>query len=203
MWVPVALSRDVPAGVTRAVILEGEERVVWRGADGSVQIWEDRCPHRGMRLSFGFVRENTLNCLYHGWQYSAASHCVRIPAHPDLEVPSTIRATVFPAAEAAGMIWTRRGGDMPLPVLPDAVPVATLAVEASDKTILALCNAVPEGTAQVFVSDTDDLTFTIGWHTVNARKTMIHAALANSTDVVAGLVALRKLRSEAELRSAA
>ena len=93
MWIPIALQKDVPPETTRAVILSGEERVVWRAADGAVQIWEDRCPHRGMRLSLGFVRGNALNCLYHGWEYSAAGPCVRIPAHPDLAVPPTIRAT--------------------------------------------------------------------------------------------------------------
>ena len=60
VWVPIALSRDVPMGTTRAVILDGQELVVWRGEGRTVQVWEDRCPHRGMRLSFGFVRGDAL-----------------------------------------------------------------------------------------------------------------------------------------------
>ena len=61
MWVPIALGRDVPRATTRAVILGGEELVAWRAEGGAVAIWEDRCPHRGMRLSFGFVRGDS--CL--------------------------------------------------------------------------------------------------------------------------------------------
>ena len=91
-WTPIALGRDVPAGVTRAVLLDGRELVIWRG-NGGAHVWEDRCPHRGMRLSLGFVRDNSLNCLYHGWQYGASSSCIRIPAHPTWQWPPPSRPT--------------------------------------------------------------------------------------------------------------
>ena len=103
-WYPVALSGGVPTGTSNGTHLFGEEIVVWRDADGAPHIWEDRCPHRGMRLSFGFVRGEALNCLYHGWQYGTAGSCQKIPAHPDLVVPNTIRAgvPVGPGATAGG-----------------------------------------------------------------------------------------------------
>jgi nitrite reductase/ring-hydroxylating ferredoxin subunit len=189
--------------VTRAVVLDGQERVVWRTDDGRVQVWEDRCPHRGMRLSFGFVRGNALNCLYHGWEYAAASHCVRIPAHPDLEVPNTIRARAFPAVEAAGLIWTREAETVPLPRLPAAQPLATIAVDANDEAILALCNAVPQGAAQIFAVDLDGVAFNIGWHVVSAEKTMLHASVANGPADARALAALHALRDRAELKAAA
>jgi nitrite reductase/ring-hydroxylating ferredoxin subunit len=203
MWTPIALSRNVPPGVTRAVLLDGEERVVWRDEAGAVQVWEDRCPHRGMRLSFGFVRGNSLNCLYHGWEYAAASHCVRIPAHPDLEVPNTIKAKAFPVVEAAGMIWTRQSGDLPLPALPDATPIASLAVEARAEVILTLCHALPQFAAQIFATELDGIAFQIGWHRVSANKTMLHAGVAGEGDPIAALAALRRLRERAEQRLAA
>jgi phenylpropionate dioxygenase-like ring-hydroxylating dioxygenase large terminal subunit len=203
VWIPIALSRDVPPGVTRAVILDGAERVVWRAEDGRVQVWEDRCPHRGMRLSFGFVRGNALNCLYHGWQYAAAAHCVHIPAHPDLDVPSTIRAKAFPAADAGGMIWTRQSGDTPLPALPPALPLASVAVDASDEAILALCRATPQGTAQIVAADLDGIAFTLGWHAVSPHRTMLHAAVVGAPADSAALAALRRLRQRAEMRQAA
>lgn len=204
MWIPVALGRDVPAGVTRAVLVDGEERVVWRGADGRVQVWEDRCPHRGMRLSLGFVRGNALNCLYHGWEYDSGASCVRIPAHPDLEVPRTIRAKAFAAAEGAGMIWTRRAaGDEPLPALPDGRPLASLAVEADEAAILALCSAAPQTGAQLVVAELDGIGFVLGWHRVGPGRTMLHAATSAPVDAAAGLAALRDLRRRAETRELA
>lgn len=203
MWIPVALERDVPAGVTRAVVVEGEELVIWRAADGRVQVWEDRCPHRGMRLSLGFVRGNALNCLYHGWEYAATSNCIRIPAHPDLEVPNTIKARAFAVAEGGGMIWTRRLAGAPLPILPASRPIASLAVEADEETILKLCNAVPQGGAQIFAVELEGMILNIGWHAVSWRKTMLHAGVSGEADMTAALAALRRLRSDAEARLAA
>lgn len=203
MWIPIALSRDVPAGVTRAVGLDSRELVAWRSEGGAVQVWEDRCPHRGMRLSFGFVRGEALNCLYHGWQYGTAASCQKIPAHPDLTVPNTIRANAYPVVERAGLIWTRLSAETPAPDVPDALPIASVAVEADADTILALCAAAPRGSAQIFAADIDGMTLQIGWHESRSGHTMLHAMLRGSTDVARGLAALHRLRSDAERRAAA
>jgi phenylpropionate dioxygenase-like ring-hydroxylating dioxygenase large terminal subunit len=203
MWIPIALSRDVPPGVTRSVILDGAERVVWRAANGDVQVWEDRCPHRGMRLSFGFVRGNALNCLYHGWEYAAAGRCVRIPAHPDLQVPGTIRARAFPVAEAGGLIWTRETGNDDLPRLPPSAPLASVAVDAGKAAILALCHAVPDATAQLVTASLDGIALAIGWHPVSPARTMLHATVVGAAADAAALAALHRLRDRAELEAAA
>ncbi len=203
MWVPIALSRDVPEGTTRAVLLDGRELVAWRAASGSVQVWEDRCPHRGMRLSFGFVRGDALNCLYHGWQYGAGASCQRIPAHPDLTVPNTIKANAYLAVERGGMIWTREGAETAAPDLPDATPLASLAVDAAADAILALCAAAPQGSAQVFAVDLDKMTFQIGWHDIGDNRTMLHASVRGPGDPLTALTALWSLRARAEAKVAA
>lgn len=104
-WHPVALSSDLETATSSGIRLDGRELVVWRDDKGEAHVWEDRCPHRGMRLSFGFVRGDHLACLYHGWQYDRTGQCRYIPAHPDLEVPSTITVPVFKTREWAGIIW--------------------------------------------------------------------------------------------------
>ena len=55
-WVPVALSASIEAGTSAGAVVDGSEIVVWRDNSGKAHVWEDRCPHRGMRMSFGFVR---------------------------------------------------------------------------------------------------------------------------------------------------
>jgi len=102
--IAVALSAQVPMGEVHPAIVHDQELAVWRDSSGAVHLWEDRCPHRGMRLSFGFVRDDRLTCLYHGWEYGPSGACKRIPAHPDLEAPETLCATRFSAAESHGMI---------------------------------------------------------------------------------------------------
>jgi nitrite reductase/ring-hydroxylating ferredoxin subunit len=104
-WYAVALSEGLEAGTSAGTRLFDQEIVVWRDTEGVAHAWEDRCPHRGMRLSFGFVRGNHIACLYHGWQYDAGGQCRLIPAHPELKVPDTIRTTAYPCRERLGLVW--------------------------------------------------------------------------------------------------
>ena len=124
------------------MILDGQALAVWRGEDGPVRVWEDRCPHRGMRLSFGFVRGNTLRCIYHGWAYGTDGQCVEIPAHPALTPPKTICANSYPAETRYGIVWTTLGDGTGGATLPDLgpdegwEPVRSLFVQAPVATVL-------------------------------------------------------------------
>jgi nitrite reductase/ring-hydroxylating ferredoxin subunit len=104
-WHAVSLSNGIEAGCSAGTRLFDKEIVLWRDTDGVAHAWEDRCPHRGMRLSFGFVRGTHIACLYHGWQYDAEGQCRFIPAHPELKVPGTIRVTTYLCRERLGMVW--------------------------------------------------------------------------------------------------
>lgn len=44
--------------------LLGEDLVLWHNGD-KVLAWQDFCPHRGARLSLGWVEKDTLVCPYH------------------------------------------------------------------------------------------------------------------------------------------
>ena len=68
-WVAVGFSQDLEKGQINIVIIEELELVIWRDHKGQAHAWDNRCPHRGTRLSLGFVRGNQLACLYHGWQF--------------------------------------------------------------------------------------------------------------------------------------
>ncbi len=109
-WQPVVASHTVHAGanIVAARVL-GQELAVWRGAGGLVQVWLDRCPHRGVRLSLGRITGDRLACAYHGWEFAAHSgQCMAIPALADLaSPPGNVRAATFTAQEAQGMVWAR------------------------------------------------------------------------------------------------
>lgn len=108
-WTPAALSRDIPAASAAPGQLGETDLAIWRSASGRIAAWSDRCPHRGMRLSHGFVRGERLSCIYHGWGYGEGGQCVRIPAHPELTPPEAIKVPVFAAAEASGVVWVADG----------------------------------------------------------------------------------------------
>lgn len=139
-WIPIALSRDIGAGTAAPVTVAGAEVALWRDATGAVHAWQDRCPHRGMRLSFGFVRGEQLTCLYHGWRYGPEGSCRYIPAHPDLRPPDSIRADIFPCVERGGLVWMRTAVSGlaeagPPETSANAIPVRSLAIEAPAKAV--------------------------------------------------------------------
>ncbi len=191
-WVPIALSISVPPATTRSVILGERELVVWRGQDGTAHVWFDRCPHRGMRLSFGFVRNNSLNCLYHGWEYGSNAQCLRIPAHPDLSVPPSIRAKTIAHREAGGLVWASfEGEEAMMPALPQAEPVLSVSIERpfeevaraiGDKSFAS--GNRDEGTRVHALSpfawmvEGSAETAIIGLHPATPDKTMLHLLVA-------------------------
>ncbi len=79
LWYPIAPSwmvRRAPVGVTRL----GERIVVWRDDAGAVHALEDRCPHRGARLSLGWNLGDRLACSYHGVEVADDGTVARVPA---------------------------------------------------------------------------------------------------------------------------
>nr|WP_306264748.1 Rieske (2Fe-2S) protein [Pararhizobium sp. IMCC3301] len=107
-WIPVALSADLAVGGVMRAAIDGQDALdlaVWRARSGTVNAFHNRCPHRGMRLSFGFVRGERLSCIYHGWQYGEDGGCRHIPAHPDLTPPASVGATAFACTDHDGVIW--------------------------------------------------------------------------------------------------
>lgn len=105
-WHPVALSAHIVAGAITATDLLDNPLALWRDSGGVVHAWEDRCPHRGTRLSMGTIANDTLRCAYHGWRFDGERRCRHIPALPDLQ-PDKLkaRAGTFHTQEKYGMVW--------------------------------------------------------------------------------------------------
>ncbi|MEM7519528.1 MAG: Rieske (2Fe-2S) protein [Pseudomonadota bacterium] len=135
-WTPVILQEDVPPGVVVPSRIDETELAVWCSPSGQYHAWSDRCPHRGMRLSHGFVRGETLACIYHGWQYDAKGACAYIPAHPSLRPPKSICVPTYPCAPSGGVIWAALEDptDAP-PDLEGRRPVRSMAVGRSAKDV--------------------------------------------------------------------
>ncbi len=106
-WQPIAASTDlVPRHVFHAKLL-GQEFAVWRADDGNVNVWENRCLHRGVRLSIGMNDGAELKCQYHGWRYANRSaSCTYIPAHPANAPARQVTNRIFPVVEHEGLVWS-------------------------------------------------------------------------------------------------
>lgn len=132
-WTVVALASDLPKGGVLRTVVEDRDLAVWRSRSGAVRAWDNRCPHRGMRLSYGFVRGESLTCIYHGWRYGTDGVCHYIPAHPDLKPPATLCTTAFACIEQGGLIWASLAEDPPQLTLDlaEAEPLRSLVIDAA------------------------------------------------------------------------
>jgi phenylpropionate dioxygenase-like ring-hydroxylating dioxygenase large terminal subunit len=104
VWYPVSLSAEVGRRPRRVELL-GDPYVLYRDAAGSTVAHLDRCPHRNVPLSHGrCLRDNTLECPYHGWRFSPDGACVSIPGKEGAPKPSH-RVETFPTREQYGFVW--------------------------------------------------------------------------------------------------
>jgi len=108
-WHPLARSSDLkPGTILRSRLLE-TDLVLWRGEDTAAMVWEDRCPHRSVKLSGGTIVENTLVCPYHGLAYDQTGQCVKVPAHPNYTPPKQACVRSFSVQERYGVVFASLG----------------------------------------------------------------------------------------------
>lgn len=124
IWYPVVPSWmvcEAPIGITRL----GEQIVVWRDQDDQIHAVEDRCPHRGARLSHGWNFGDRLQCWYHGVQVGADGSVLEVPAMPECNLKGKTVLKSYPAQEVRGGIFLYFGDEAhPEPCdldLPDAL----------------------------------------------------------------------------------
>jgi len=140
-WHPVATEHDLaPRTLFRGQLL-GHEIVVWRADDGFVNVWENRCLHRGVRLSIGTNNGAELVCRYHAWRYANRSAgCTYIPAHPADSPARTITNRTFPTVQRYGLVWTGEDpqGEVPEIAMLDheTLGLRNLAVNAPASVVL-------------------------------------------------------------------
>lgn len=200
-WTPVALSADLPAASVIPARLADAALALWRSAGGTVSAVADRCPHRGMRLSHGFVRGEALSCIYHGWRYAKTGRCLAIPAHPGLTPPDAIRVATYSAAERDGILWVAAGEDAGAPPAHDGFAGLRSITLAATAETLAACLGTPlsDGALEWSVGETRARLLIAP--TAEDGSILLHLLLAaDATDAekVAASRALETLRRTAE-----
>lgn len=120
-WYPVlpdwAVHND-PIGITRL----SENIVLWRDDDGTVQAIEDRCPHRGARMSLGWNLGNRLACWYHGVEVDGTGTVVNVPAVRNSKLEGRCDLRAYPVVEAHGAIFLYFAEDRDAPPKPLEFP---------------------------------------------------------------------------------
>ncbi|MGB3536177.1 MAG: aromatic ring-hydroxylating dioxygenase subunit alpha [Microcoleaceae cyanobacterium] len=121
-WYVIARSDEVknrPLGVK----LWNQNIVLFRDSQGIIQALEDRCPHRHVKLSHGKVIDNTLECVYHGWQFQPNGLCVKVPYLASNQKLPSCQLRCYPVKEIDGFIWLFPGdSDLAPQIQPLAIP---------------------------------------------------------------------------------
>ncbi|HEV7370755.1 Rieske 2Fe-2S domain-containing protein [Arenibaculum sp.] len=121
-WHPVLPSwavQDTPVGITRL----SRNIALWRDTEGRLHALEDRCPHRGARLSMGWNLGDRVACWYHGVEVRGDGSVAEVPASPNCPMKSRARVLSYPVREVAGAIFLYfsdgRSDDVPELVVPE------------------------------------------------------------------------------------
>ena len=112
-WYVVLTSDEVPANKPVGFRRLGYDLVFWRQSDGRIAAAEDRCPHRGVKLSIGKVQDGVLACPFHGFQFDGSGVCTRVPVHPDRPISPAMRLSSLWVAEFHDFVWVWTGDEAP------------------------------------------------------------------------------------------
>ena len=111
-WYVAGRSTEInDAPVKRSML--GQDFVLWRDSSGVVHCLSNTCCHRGGSLAGGRIRNDEVQCPYHGWQFAGDGRCTKIPSlGRDATVPGRARVDSYPTAEKYGLVFAFLG-DLP------------------------------------------------------------------------------------------
>ena len=111
-WQPVTAVAEVPKGRAIPVRILSEDLTLYRGESGAPHVVSARCAHRLNLLHTGWVEDENIRCMYHGWMYDGKGQCVQMPAE-DPSFPPKIKIAGYPAREYSGVIFVYLGEGEP------------------------------------------------------------------------------------------
>jgi phenylpropionate dioxygenase-like ring-hydroxylating dioxygenase large terminal subunit len=106
-WYVAAWDHELADGrLLERTILE-KPVVVYRGESGRVVALDNRCAHRGAKLSNGRREGDCVRCMYHGLKFDASGKCVQIPGQDN--IPPRLGVKSYPVVERQRLIWIWMG----------------------------------------------------------------------------------------------
>ena len=121
-WYAAATTEEVGRTPLARRIL-GSPVVLYRTSDGAAVALEDRCAHRPVPLSDGYLDGDAIVASYTGFRYAPDGRCVGVPTQEQVPFDAGVRA--FPVHDDGSFVWVWPG-DAPLAALRPAPEVPWL-----------------------------------------------------------------------------
>ena len=108
-WHPVLASKKLKQGQATDLQLGGRQICLYRSEAGAVAAVDNVCPHRRMKLSYGRVVGDKIQCRYHGWKFDACGE------GESASTPKMQTCTeAFDTSEQHGYIWIKSKNSTPV-----------------------------------------------------------------------------------------
>lgn len=105
-WYLACFEDELQPGGHMSRMICGEDILIYRTAAGQVAALENRCCHRNVQLSLGYVKGERMKCGYHGWEFGADGRCGLIPSlGPDEKIPRAACVRQYPVRAQHKCVW--------------------------------------------------------------------------------------------------
>lgn len=82
--------------------------VLYRKQDGTPVALEDACPHRKLPLSKGNLKDDAIECGYHGLTFDGSGKCIAAPTQSE-QIPEKARVRSYPVVDRYRLLWIWMG----------------------------------------------------------------------------------------------
>jgi 3-ketosteroid 9alpha-monooxygenase subunit A len=112
-WHFVGLVKDYDDGTPHGLKAFGTKLVIWKGADGKLNVLDAYCRHMGGDLSEGTVEGDNVACPFHSWRWGGDGKCQEIPYARRVPPRARTRGWVTMELDDQLFIWHDPEGNPP------------------------------------------------------------------------------------------
>jgi 3-ketosteroid 9alpha-monooxygenase subunit A len=113
-WHMVDWSWKLQPGEVKSLKLFGSDVVLYRTADGVVNMFDAYCPHLGAHLGHGgCVKGEILKCPWHGWEWGLEGNNTHIPYIEDTHTTATLKRWAARDVDGLVIVWYDAWGRPP------------------------------------------------------------------------------------------
>lgn len=106
-WYVAGTSEEIETGKLVSRTLLEHPVVLYRKSDGTPVALRDRCPHRWLPLSMGWLEDDNVVCGYHGFRFEPGGRCIKIPTQNAIPAKAQVRS--YPVVERKPFVWIWMG----------------------------------------------------------------------------------------------